>query len=108
MNEEMLAEIRDLIAPIIEVEASQILPDAAFREDLAVDSMKVLEIIVALEDRYSVVFKPEHLAAWPVWRLLIDGQIRWSDLDHMSLDDVDLFARGIDAVAAARKNGRKR
>lgn len=62
MNEEMLAEIRDFIAPIIEMEASQILPDAAFREGLDVDSMKVLEIIVALEERYSVVFKPEHLA----------------------------------------------
>ncbi|MDD4894461.1 MAG: acyl carrier protein [Candidatus Omnitrophica bacterium] len=55
------AEIKELIATIIEKDASQIDPDARFIEDLGVDSMMALEILAAIEKKYKIVIPEERL-----------------------------------------------
>ncbi len=55
------AEIKELIATIIEKDASQIDPEARFIEDLGVDSMMALEILAAIEKKYKIVIPEERL-----------------------------------------------
>lgn len=47
-------DIKKLIADIIEMDATQIDPDAHLVEDLGMDSMMALEILAALEKRYRL------------------------------------------------------
>jgi len=55
------AEIKELIATIIEKDASQIDPEARFIEDLGVDSMMALEFLAAIEKKYKIVIPEERL-----------------------------------------------
>jgi len=53
-TDKLFVEIRAIVAEIIEVEEEEIQGDTKFREDLDVDSMKALEILVAIEKKYKV------------------------------------------------------
>ena len=54
-------DLRDLVAEIVEVEPSEVTPEADFVEDLGMDSMQALEIMAAIEKKYSVQVPEEHL-----------------------------------------------
>ena len=54
-------DIRSLIADIIEMEPSQIAPDASLVEDLGMDSMMALEILAAMEKKYKIKIPEEDL-----------------------------------------------
>ena len=47
-------EVRGLIADIIEMEPSQIDPEAHLVEDLGMDSMMALEILATLEKKFKI------------------------------------------------------
>ncbi len=54
------AELRALVAEVMDVEADSFDDEAHFMEDLGVDSLMAMEIMVALEKRYRVKFtEPE-------------------------------------------------
>ena len=54
-------DIRSLIADIIEMEPSQIAPDASLVEDLGMDSMMALEILAAMEKKYKIKISEDDL-----------------------------------------------
>lgn len=54
-------DLRDLVAEIVEVEPSEVTPEADFVEDLGMDSMQALEIMAAMEKKYSVQVPEEYL-----------------------------------------------
>ena len=54
-------EIKMLITEIIELDPSQIEPDANLVEDLGMDSMMALEILAALEKKYKIRIPEEEL-----------------------------------------------
>ena len=54
-------EVRNLIAEIIEMDPSEITPDAGLVEDLGMDSMMALEILAALEKKYKIKIPEEEL-----------------------------------------------
>ena len=54
-------EVRSLIAEIIELDPSEITPDASLVEDLGMDSMMALEILAALEKKYKIKIPEEEL-----------------------------------------------
>lgn len=54
-------EIRELIAEIIEMDADDIGLTAHLVKDLGVDSMKALEILAAVERKYSIRIPEEEL-----------------------------------------------
>ena len=47
-------DVKALIADIIEIDPSQIDPDAHLVEDLGMDSMMALEILATMEKRYKI------------------------------------------------------
>ena len=54
-------EIRDLVAEVIEVEPEEVTSEADFIEDLGMDSMQALEIMAAIEKRYSIQIPEDYL-----------------------------------------------
>ncbi|HSX68777.1 acyl carrier protein [Nocardioides sp.] len=54
-HDDVHADIAELLAQIIEVPVSEITPQARFVEDLAVDSLSLLELVIGIEERFGVV-----------------------------------------------------
>ncbi|MDP3722268.1 MAG: acyl carrier protein [Candidatus Omnitrophota bacterium] len=54
-------EVRSLIADILEMEPSQIDPDAHLVEDLGMDSMMALEILAPMDKKFKIKIPEEDL-----------------------------------------------
>lgn len=65
MNKEeiknMLEKMQEIIAEQLNVEASAIKAESSFKEDLGADSLDLFELVMALEDEYSVEIPSEDL-----------------------------------------------
>ncbi|KHL82809.1 acyl carrier protein [Helicobacter pylori] len=48
-----------VIAEQLEIDASQVTPEAKFVKDLGVDSLDILELIMALEERFGIEIPDE-------------------------------------------------
>jgi acyl carrier protein len=55
------AEIQKIAAEILGVEPDLVQLDVSFARDLAADSLDLVELIMAIEDRYQVTLPPEEL-----------------------------------------------
>ncbi len=55
-REQALATFRDCVAEVLDIEASEVVLTARWREDLDADSLAVVEITLALNDAFSVKF----------------------------------------------------
>lgn len=47
-------KVRDLIVDTLDVKADAIKPDSSFIEDLAADSLDVVELVMALEKEFGI------------------------------------------------------
>ncbi|MDP2940723.1 MAG: acyl carrier protein [Candidatus Omnitrophota bacterium] len=54
-------EIRNLIAEVLEKDPAEIKPDSRFVEDLGMDSLKALEILVAVEKKFKITIPEQKL-----------------------------------------------
>lgn len=57
----MLEKMKELIADQLSVEADTITEDSSFKDDLGADSLDLFELVMALEDEYSVEIPAEDL-----------------------------------------------
>ena len=57
----MLEKMRELIAEQLNCDAESIQPETSFKEDLGADSLDLFELVMALEDEYSVEIPAEEL-----------------------------------------------
>ncbi len=57
----MLEKMKEIIAEQLGVEEDEITPDTSFKEDLGADSLDLFELVMALEDEYSVDIPSEEL-----------------------------------------------
>ncbi|MEH2942714.1 acyl carrier protein [Lachnospiraceae bacterium KK002] len=57
----MLERIKELIAEQLNTEAGKITPEDSFKDDLGADSLDLFELVMALEDEYSVEIPSEDL-----------------------------------------------
>jgi len=55
------AEMQKLAADILGVDPEQVQLDVSFARDLAADSLDIVELIMAIEDRYQVTLPEEEL-----------------------------------------------
>ena len=56
------ADLRELVATILEVEPSTIDEQASFVKDLGMDSMMALEVLASIEIKYKLIIPEETLA----------------------------------------------
>jgi acyl carrier protein len=61
LNDGQVAQIRRLIAEIIEVDEEQLKPDVRF-EDVGADSLRAIEIMAQLEKSFGVSIQQDRLA----------------------------------------------
>ena len=57
----MLEKMREMIAEQLNCEADTITADTSFKDDLGADSLDLFELVMALEDEYSVEIPAEEL-----------------------------------------------
>lgn len=57
----MLRKISVTIADLLNTDASEITEDSRFKEDLGADSLDIFELVMALEDQYSLEIPQEEL-----------------------------------------------
>lgn len=57
----MLEKMRTMIAEQLGVGAEEVTEDSKFKEDLGADSLDLFELVMALEDEYSVEIPAEDL-----------------------------------------------
>ena len=57
----MLEEMKEIIADQLSVDADTITETSKFKEDLGADSLDLFELVMALEDEYSVEIPAEDL-----------------------------------------------
>ena len=61
MSELDFHELQELAAEILGVESEQVQMDVSFARDLAADSLDLVELIAAVEDKYDVELPEEEL-----------------------------------------------
>jgi len=49
-------ELKDIIANKLSIDAGSIKPESAFVEDLNADSLDLADLVMAIEDKYSITF----------------------------------------------------
>lgn len=57
----MLERMKELIADQLGIDAETITSESKFKEDLGADSLDLFELVMALEDEYSVEIPAEDL-----------------------------------------------
>ena len=57
----MLEKMREIIAEQLNCEAESIQMETSFKEDLGADSLDLFELVMALEDEYSIEIPSEEL-----------------------------------------------
>ena len=57
----MLEKMKEIIADQLSVDADTITEASKFKEDLGADSLDIFELVMALEDEYSVEIPAEDL-----------------------------------------------
>ena len=57
----MLEKMREIIAEQLNCEAESIQLETSFKEDLGADSLDLFELVMALEDEYSIEIPSEEL-----------------------------------------------
>ena len=57
----MLEEMKEMIAEQLNVDAAEITEATSFKDDLGADSLDLFELVMALEDEYSVEIPAEDL-----------------------------------------------
>ena len=57
----MLEKIKEIIAESLGTEISTLTEETSFKEDLGADSLDLFELVMALEDEYSVEIPAEEL-----------------------------------------------
>ena len=67
-------ELQDLSAEILGIDPDQVQMDKSFQRDLAADSLDLVELIAAIEDKYDVELPDEELERMKVisdlWKFL--------------------------------------
>lgn len=62
MTSEVLGDIRTVLASITGVDPGEVTVEKTFTSDLGIDSMTLLEAIVAIEDRFGVLIPDDDWA----------------------------------------------
>lgn len=61
-KQDILAEFAEIVREVVGIPVSEVQPDAHLRDDLDIDSLSLVEIMVAVEDRFGVA-TPDEIAA---------------------------------------------
>ncbi len=58
-KKDLLAKVREIVANELGVEPDRVVPEASFTEDLGADSLDTIELIMAVEEEFSIEIPDE-------------------------------------------------
>lgn len=61
-NEEILSGLAQIVHEIAGVAADRVVPEASFTDDLDIDSLSMVEVVVASEERFGVRIPDDDVA----------------------------------------------
>jgi acyl carrier protein len=59
MSADVLAKVQAVVSDKLDVDASKVTPEASFANDLGADSLDVVELVMALEEEFTVEIPDE-------------------------------------------------
>jgi acyl carrier protein len=59
MSADVLAKVQEVVSDKLDVDASKVTPEASFANDLGADSLDVVELVMALEEEFTVEIPDE-------------------------------------------------
>lgn len=59
MSEEIFETVKEIIVEQLDVEESEVVPTASFKDDLGADSLDVVELVMELEDKFDMEISDE-------------------------------------------------
>ena len=78
-------EIKEIVSDIIGINPENLDNNASFMDDLGLDSLKALEILAAIENKYSIVINPERLQEMTTLNNVIkitEEYLKWLENDY--------------------------
>lgn len=60
----MFEQVKEILAKQLRVDASKITMDSKIKDDLGADSLDILQLLMAIEDKYNVTVPDEQLATF--------------------------------------------
>ncbi|MFY9326174.1 MAG: acyl carrier protein [Candidatus Nanopelagicales bacterium] len=60
-EEQILSELAEILAEVAGVEAAKVSADKSFLDDLEVDSLSMVEVVMAAEDKFEVKIPDEEV-----------------------------------------------
>lgn len=72
VNDNLEKEIRSMVAEILEIDETKIIPEARFVEELGMDSMMALEILASVEKKYKIKIPEEYLTKVTSLKSMVD------------------------------------
>ena len=61
-REEILATLKDVAVEVLGVEADAVVETASFKDDLEADSLDLVEVVMALEEKFDISIPEDDLA----------------------------------------------
>jgi len=61
MSDDNFARFQKCAVEVLSVDATQVIPEASFADDLDADSLDLVELVMALEEEFSVTVEEEEL-----------------------------------------------
>ena len=61
-RDEILSALRDVAVEILGVEADAVVETASFKDDLEADSLDLVEVVMALEEKFDISIPEDDLA----------------------------------------------
>jgi acyl carrier protein len=62
-RDDVVATMREVLASELDVEADKVNADARFKEDLDADSLDLVEVVLALEEKFGIEIPDEEIAS---------------------------------------------
>jgi acyl carrier protein len=61
-RDEILATLKDVAVEVLGVEADAVVESASFKDDLEADSLDLVEVVMALEEKFDISIPEDDLA----------------------------------------------
>lgn len=61
-RDEILAALKDVAVEVLGVEADAVVEAASFKDDLEADSLDLVEVVMALEEKFEITIPEDDLA----------------------------------------------
>jgi len=72
-KEEIAAQVREIFLETLKIRPEKLLPDTSLKDDLALDSLDMIEVVYEMEDRFDVQIPEEKIQEIATFDQIVDG-----------------------------------